>query len=115
MKELIKNIKDTLSQLFGFKEVKEVKEVKEWKQCLEGLEKNGYFTAEQLEAFKEADLTTANLVKSLEDEEKGKSTKGRQNKPVKQETNPQKLQSQSKNKEKTEQPNPKKGIDLEHE
>ena len=31
MKELIKNIKDTLSQLFGFKEVKEVKE---WKQCL---------------------------------------------------------------------------------
>ena len=75
MKELIKNIKDTLSQLFGFKEVKEVKE---WKQCLEGLEKNGYFTAEQLEAFKEADLTTANLVKSLEDEEsktKGKSDK----------------------------------------
>lgn len=115
MKELFKNIKDTLSQLFGFKEVKEVKE---WKQCLEGLEKNGYFTAEQLEAFKEADLTTANLVKSLEDEEsktKGKSTKGRQNKSVKQETNPQKLQSQSKNKERTEQPNPKKGIDLEHE
>lgn len=110
MKELIKNIKDTLSQLFGFKEVKEVKE---WKQCLEGLEKNGYFTAEQLEAFKEADLTTANLVKSLEDEES--KTKGRQNKSVKQETNPQKLQSQSKNKERTEQPNPKKGIDLEHE
>ena len=113
MKELIKNIKDTLSQLFGFKEVKEVKE---WKQCLEGLEKNGYFTAEQLEAFKEADLTTANLVKSLEDEEsktKGKSTKGRQNKSVKQETNPQKLQSRDN--ERTEQPSPKKGIDLEHE
>ena len=110
MKELFRNIKDTLSQLFGFKEVKEVKE---WKQCLEGLEKNGYFTAEQLEAFKEADLTTANLVKSLEDEES--KTKGRQNESVKQETNPQKLQSQSKNKERTEQPNPKKGIDLEHE
>lgn len=113
MKELFKNIKDTLSQLFGFKEVKEVKE---WKQCLEGLEKNGYFTAEQLEAFKEADLTTANLVKNLEDEEsktKGKSTKGRQNKSVKQETNPQKLQSRDN--ERTEQPSPKKGIDLEHE
>ena len=110
MKELFRNIKDTLSQLFGFKEVKEVKE---WKQCLEGLEKNGYFTAEQLEAFKEADLTTANLVKSLEDEES--KPKGRQNESVKQETNPQKLQSQSKNKERTEQPNPKKGIDLEHE
>ena len=113
MKELIKNIKDTLSQLFGFKEVKEVKE---WKQCLEGLEKNGYFTAEQLEAFKEADLTTANLVKNLEDEKsktKGKSTKGRQNKSVKQETNPQKLQSRDN--ERTEQPSPKKGIDLEHE
>ena len=113
MKELFRNIKDTLSQLFGFKEVKEVKE---WKQCLEGLEKNGYFTAEQLEAFKEADLTTANLVKNLEDEEsksKGKSTKGRQNKSVKQETNPQKLQSRDN--ERTEQPSPKKGIDLEHE
>ena len=113
MKELIKNIKDTLSQLFGFKEVKEVKE---WKQCLEGLEKNGYFTAEQLEAFKEADLTTANLVKNLEDEEsktKGKSIKGRQNKSVKQETNPQKLQSRDN--ERTEQPSQKKGIDLEHE
>ena len=113
MKELFKNIKDTLSQLFGFKEVKEVKE---WKQCLDGLEKNGYFTAEQLEAFKEADLTTANLVKNLEDEEsktKGKSTKGRQNKSVKQETNPQKLQSRDN--ERTEQPSPKKGIDLEHE
>lgn len=113
MKELFKNIKDTLSQLFGFKEVKEVKE---WKQCLEGLEKNGYFTAEQLEAFKEADLTTANLVKNLEDEKsktKGKSTKGRQNKSVKQETNPQKLQSRDN--ERTEQPSPKKGIDLEHE
>lgn len=113
MKELFKNIKDTLSQLFGFKEIKEVKE---WQQCLEGLEKNGYFTAEQLEAFKEADLTTANLVKNLEDEEsktKGKSTKGRQNKSVKQETNPQKLQSRDN--ERTEQPSPKKGIDLEHE
>ena len=113
MKELFRNIKDTLSQLFGFKEVKEVKE---WKQCLEGLEKNGYFTAEQLEAFKEADLTTANLVKNLEDEEsktKGKSTKDRQNKSVKQETNPQKLQSRDN--ERTEQPSQKKGIDLEHE
>lgn len=113
MKELFRNIKDTLSQLFGFKEVKEVKE---WQQCLEGLEKNGYFTAEQLEAFKEADLTTANLVKNLEDEEsktKGKSTKGRQNKSVKQETNPQKLQSRDN--ERTEQPSQKKGIDLEHE
>lgn len=75
MKELLRNIKETLAELFGFKQPQKVAE---WgNEYLKNLEKSGEISSSDFEAFKESDDFIANLQKQLESDgkEKGKQSR----------------------------------------
>lgn len=49
MNSVLKNIKTTLRQLFGFDEIEKNKE---WNDYLVALGQNGYFSSKEIETFK---------------------------------------------------------------
>ena len=52
MNSVLKNIKTTLRQLFGFDEIEKNKE---WNDYLVALGQNGYFSSKEIETFKKSE------------------------------------------------------------
>lgn len=74
MNSVLKNIKATLRQLFGFDEIEETKE---WNDYLVALGQNGYFSSEEIEEFKKSDDYIGKLEKGLEEPENGSKKKAK--------------------------------------
>lgn len=66
MNSVLKNIRATLRQLFGFDEIEESKE---WNEYLAVLGQNGYFSSQEIEDFNQSEKYMARLEKKLEEPE----------------------------------------------
>ena len=66
MNSVLKNIRTTLRQLFGFEEIEENKE---WNDYLITLGQNGYFSSKEIETFKQSENYMAKLEEKLEETE----------------------------------------------
>lgn len=104
MNVVIKNIKDTLAELFGFKKTPKNEE---WgNEYLEKLVESGEVTPDDEVAFKESERTRAEFLKRLEDdgskseEAKGKTKTGKQKviKPQEQSNDVEQVVARTKNK-----------------
>ena len=74
MNSVLKNIKTTLRQLFGFDEIEKNKE---WNDYLVALGQNGYFSSKEIETFKKSENYITKLEERLEENEA--SIKNRKN------------------------------------
>ena len=63
MNSVLKNIKTTLRQLFGFDEIEKNKE---WNDYLVALGQNGYFSSKEIETFKKSENYITKLEERLE-------------------------------------------------
>ena len=66
MNSVLKNIKTTLRQLFGFDEIEKNKE---WNDYLVALGQNGYFSSKEIETFKKSENYITKLEERLEENE----------------------------------------------
>ena len=66
MNSVLKNIKTTLRQLFGFDEIEKNKE---WNDYLVALGQSGYFSSKEIETFKQSENYMTKLVERLEENE----------------------------------------------
>ena len=66
MNSVLKNIKTTLRQLFGFDEIEKNKE---WNDYLVALGQNGYFLSKEIETFKKSENYITKLEERLEENE----------------------------------------------
>lgn len=66
MNSVLKNIKNTLRQLFGFDEIEESKE---WNDYLVALGQSGYFSSQEIETFKQSENYMTKLEEKLEETE----------------------------------------------
>ena len=74
MNSVLKNIKTTLRQLFGFDEIEKNKE---WNDYLVALGQSGYFSSKEIETFKQSENYMTKLEERLEENEA--SIKNRKN------------------------------------
>ena len=74
MNSVLKNIKTTLRQLFGFDEIEKNKE---WNDYLVSLGQSGYFSSKEIETFKQSENYMTKLEERLEENEA--SIKNRKN------------------------------------
>lgn len=74
MNSVLKDIRATLSQLFGFDKVEECKE---WNDYLGGLVEMGYFSSQQAEDFKESGNYLEKLERGLEEPESSTKKKAK--------------------------------------
>ena len=66
MNSVLKNIKTTLRQLFGFDEIEKNKE---WNDYLVALGQSGYFSSKEIETFKQSENYMTKLEERLEENE----------------------------------------------
>lgn len=66
MNSVLKNIKTTLRQLFGFDEIEKNKD---WNDYLVALEQSGYFSSKEIETFKQSENYMTKLEERLEENE----------------------------------------------
>ena len=66
MNSVLKNIRTTLRQLFGFDEIEENKE---WDDYLVTLGQSGYFSSKEIETFKQSENYMTKLEERLEENE----------------------------------------------
>lgn len=66
MNSVLKNIKTTLRQLFGFDEIEKNKD---WNDYLVALGQSGYFSSKEIETFKQSENYMTKLEERLEENE----------------------------------------------